>query len=368
MKIGIEIRKIFEEQTGVEKFLSGLLKGLSGLDKENEYFLFTNKKIILPMELKFKYKIIPVKYERMLSLTSQYRWYKIIQQEKIDIFFTPVMAHPLFGKTKKVITVHDFCWAEKKYGTSFFERIIQRFWYKISLISADAIVTTSETVRKKILENFPRKKIFAIGSNISDFSFEKIIKNDFADNLNYRYFLAVGTIVERKNYLSLLKAFKIFLNKNIIKKEFKLVIAGKKAGDYDKIKKFIEVNKLSDVVELLGYISDKELYYLYSNAFAFINVSISEGFGIPLLEAANFGLPIICSEIEVFKEVTEGNALFVNPVSENDIAAAMIDLIEHPDKVDKLKSKCLSMIEKNKEIEPAQKFLKLINLLESENN
>ena len=66
---------------------------------------------------------------------------------------------------------------------------------------------------------------------------------------------------------------------------------------------FIVQNKLKSKVILAGYVSKEEASVLYKNASIYIFPSLDEGFGIPILEALSFALPVICSDIDVFKEV-----------------------------------------------------------------
>ena len=71
----------------------------------------------------------------------------------------------------------------------------------------------------------------------------------------------------------------------------------------DEIKTFIFQNKLEDKVILAGYVSKDEASVLYKNARIYVFPSLDEGFGIPILEALSFSLPVICSDIDIFKEV-----------------------------------------------------------------
>ena len=71
----------------------------------------------------------------------------------------------------------------------------------------------------------------------------------------------------------------------------------------NEIKTFIVQNKLESKVILPGYISIEEASVLYKNARIYVFPSLDEGFGIPILEALSFSTPVICSDIDVFKEV-----------------------------------------------------------------
>jgi glycosyltransferase involved in cell wall biosynthesis len=99
------------------------------------------------------------------------------------------------------------------------------------------------------------------------------------------------------------KAFKLVDDPNL-----KLVLAGAQIINgnsevFDEIKTFIVQNKLEDKVILAGYVSKEEASLLFKNASIYIFPSLDEGFGIPILEALSFSLPVICSDIDVFKEV-----------------------------------------------------------------
>ena len=99
------------------------------------------------------------------------------------------------------------------------------------------------------------------------------------------------------------KAFKLVDDSNL-----KLVLAGAKIINgnsevLNEIKTFIIQNKLEDKVILAGYVSKEEASILYKNARIYVFPSLDEGFGIPILEALSFSIPVICSDIDVFREI-----------------------------------------------------------------
>ncbi|WP_307513026.1 glycosyltransferase [Brevundimonas vesicularis] len=81
-----------------------------------------------------------------------------------------------------------------------------------------------------------------------------------------------------------------------------------------------------------GYLSDERKLDLLRSCDGFIFPSFSEGFGIPIVEAATMGAPVICSDIEVFREVTYDRAYYFNPSDPNDLVRAIRDLIVDPDR------------------------------------
>jgi len=107
-------------------------------------------------------------------------------------------------------------------------------------------------------------------------------------------------------------------NKNI-----KLVIVGEDSWKKENIN--ID-EKLKSRIVFLKNISNEELGYIYSNARVFCFVSLDEGFGLPIVEAMSFGIPVICSNISVMPEVSGNAGILVNPYRENQIADK-IDLL-----------------------------------------
>ena len=101
-----------------------------------------------------------------------------------------------------------------------------------------------------------------------------------------------------------------------------MVLAGGKGWLEDDLEEFVQELGLSDNVLLLGYVSDKELSWLYRNCFSFVYPSLYEGFGLPVLEAMGQGAAVITSSTTSLPEVAGSAALFVNPLDELDIVGA----------------------------------------------
>jgi glycosyltransferase involved in cell wall biosynthesis len=83
-------------------------------------------------------------------------------------------------------------------------------------------------------------------------------------------------------------------------------------------------------VVFTGYLSNEELAKITAAAFSLCYVSLFEGFGIPIVEAMKCAVPVICSNTSSMKEIAEGAALLVNPLSTEDISEAMAKLYDDP--------------------------------------
>ena len=101
-------------------------------------------------------------------------------------------------------------------------------------------------------------------------------------------------------------------------------MVGKREGAYaEKISAHIRSNNLEKQITILGFVTDEALAYLYKHAEALLFPSFIEGFGFPILEAMDAGLPVITSNTSSLGEVAGDAALLADPKDKEEIARAM---------------------------------------------
>jgi len=148
------------------------------------------------------------------------------------------------------------------------------------------------------------------------------------------YILYVGEKRPHKNLEGLIKAFSLFKKKD--KWNTCLVLTGERYQNYKDYLFLIEKLGLKKDVSLIENVSDKELTSLYFHADLFALLSFSEGFGLPVLEAMKFGVPVIISDIDALKEVAGNAALVVNPENFEETAKTIFRLFSSPKRRDEL--------------------------------
>jgi glycosyltransferase involved in cell wall biosynthesis len=134
----------------------------------------------------------------------------------------------------------------------------------------------------------------------------------------------VGRAQSHKNLERLIEAFTLLADSN---PELKLVLAGKQDGNYGRLETIAGQSPVSDKIIFTGFISDAELKWLYENARAYVFPSLSEGFGLPGLEAMVHGCPVVSSNATCLPEVYGNAAVYFGPTSPEEMAKAIESVI-----------------------------------------
>jgi glycosyltransferase involved in cell wall biosynthesis len=129
----------------------------------------------------------------------------------------------------------------------------------------------------------------------------------------------------RKNIKRLLEAFNLF--KQITNSDYKLLLAGSILWSKSEIEKVYVESACKDDIIFTGRLTDADLQQVLGAASALSFVPIFEGFGLPIVEAMEAGVPVICSNITSMPEVAGDAAKLVDPYNINEIAAAMQELV-----------------------------------------
>ena len=131
---------------------------------------------------------------------------------------------------------------------------------------------------------------------------------------NAQSFISVGTVEPRKGYEQTLSAFEILWQKGL---DVKFVLLGKQGWMTEAlVEKLKNHDELGTRLFWLEGISDEYLKEIYSVGTCLIAASYAEGFGLPIVEAAKIGLPIVCRDIPVFREVAGDNAYYFKDTSD----------------------------------------------------
>lgn len=255
------------------------------------------------------------------------------------LLWSPNNTGPL-SVEHQVCTIHDLIPLDHpEWFTPQFVRM-NRVLIKLLARKVRHIIAISQHTKERILEllGVPDSKVTVVPNGV-DPAFAAVSNEDKAAHLSKftlsagRYILCVGSLEPRKNLSRLLQAWDLVRER--LPDDFELVIAGA-AGS-----KSVFAEELRGPVpakaRFLGYVPDAALPALYAGAAAFVYPSLSEGFGLPPLEAMAAGTPVITSATSAIPETAAGSALLIDPRSPSEIGFAIQRLVGSPSLCDSMR-------------------------------
>ncbi|MGE9314712.1 glycosyltransferase family 4 protein [Niabella sp. CJ426] len=252
-----------------------------------------------------------------------------------DLFIGMDGMISLRSKTKQIAVIHDLNFEHFPENLPFRNRVYYKYFFKRFAKKADCIVTVSNYTKQDVIKSYhiPAEKIEVMPLGAKPI-FQPITLTDARSTREHYtngspYFFFVGSMHARKNIQRLMQAFERF--KSGMPNNFKLVLAGNILWEEKEIKSVYDSLEYKDDIIFPGRITDQELKYLLGAAHGLVFVPLFEGFGLPIVEAFQAGVPVICSNTSSMPEVAADAALLVDPFDVNDIAQAMTDIYQDGD-------------------------------------
>ncbi len=256
-----------------------------------------------------------------------------LKKHKPDVFVSADGFLSLSSNTKQLSIIYDINFEHFPKDLKLKNRLYFRFFFKRFARKAKRIATISEYSKSDIINFYkisPAKidnVSCGINLNFSSLANKKIFEIRSQVSNTKPYFFFVGSMHPRKNIKRLLKAFSLFKQKTL--SDYMLLIAGHILWNKDEIEKEYNSNPFKNDILFTGRVNDQELANLLGAAYALSFVPIFEGFGLPIVEAMQSAVPVICSNVTSMPEVAGDAALLVDPYDIEDICDAMIKLYEN---------------------------------------
>lgn len=257
---------------------------------------------------------------------------RILKKYKVDLFFSPDGYLSLNTRIRQLAAIHDINfahrpkdlpWLKAKYYNYFFPRFARK---------AKRIVTVSYFSKEDINRTYKidGDKIDVVYNGVNTMytptSEEEKLKARTKFSGNKEYFLFIGSLHPRKNICGLLRAYDAF--RTSVDTDTKLLIVGESMFKTSDIELTYEGMRYKEDVVFTGRLSNEELHQVLGASLALTFVPYFEGFGIPIIEAMNAGVPVICSNTTSLPEVGGHAVLYVDPFSLNQIKDAMIKIFQ----------------------------------------
>lgn len=327
--IGIDGSRLScQQSTGTENYSREIVKQLLQLDVPLRWRLYLNETTSSRTTLDWSTRVEtrPIPAPRLwthgrLSLETVRR--------RPDLLFVPSHVVPIIHP-RSVVTIHDLGYLRYPEMHPNGQRRMLDLSTRWSAHAARHIIVPSGTTKSDLVEAYgiDDQKISVIHHGVSE-RFGAIIPSRTRDlrtrlQLSAPYILSVGTIQPRKNFEFLGEAMMALRDRGT---ECTLVIAGKRGWLADQVLDRLGALDLGNRLRILDYVSDDDLPALYAGAAAYVQPSLYEGFGLPVVEAMSSGVPVLVSTASCLPEIAADGAEVFDPTDADHLGSALHDIL-----------------------------------------
>ena len=319
-----------ESGTSTGRYLDKLIEYMHKLQPRYEVIL-----LIKPQRKTYLHQIAPgyktiVTPYKEFGFGEQLGFKKQIKKLKPDLVFFPMVQQPVRYKGKVVTTMQDlttirFRNPAKNWLIFTIKQQVYKWVNKKVAKKSTLLIAPTQFVRQDVA-NYCRVDPAKI--TVTYESADKITANaePIAALKGKSYLLYVGRPAANKNLPRLVDAYARLQKNN---PGLKLVFAGKLDSEYQKLRDYAR-GKVSGGILFTGFVSEGQLRWLYENAKVYVFPSLSEGFGLPGLEAMQYGLPVASSNATCLPEVYQKAAHYFNPFSSQHMATKVQQILDDP--------------------------------------
>lgn len=329
LTIGIDASRTgVDQETGTERYSRRIIEAILHAGAEHDFRLYLNRRqpLSLPVRANTIQRTIP-----FARLWTHLRLSMEIIMHPVDALFVPAHVIPPVHPRASVVTIHDLGYLHEPESHRGAARRYLDLSTRWSCHQASHIIAVSNATRDDLIREYgvSASKISVIYHGIDD-TFRPASPQALAclrDRLNLpeRYILYLGTLQPRKNLVRLIQAFDMLADADPTQH---LVLAGKRGWLFEEIERAVAKSRHRHRIMLPGHVHEQYLPALYTGASVLVLPSLSEGFGLPALEAMACGAPVVVSNRGALPEVVGDGAIVVEPESVEAIAVGIRKALE----------------------------------------
>lgn len=325
-----------ESGTSTGRYIDKLIEYLHELQPSFKVTVLTKKhRLDYFKEIAPSFEVIETPYKEF-TFAEQTGLLFQINKIKPDLVHFTMVQQPILYRDKTVTTMQDlttirFRNPAKNWLVFTLKLVVYKWLNKRVAHKTKAIICPSEFVKEDVA------KYTKVNSRVINVTYEAADKitvdpEPYDELDQVPYIMYVGRPMPHKNLYRLVSSFAI-LKKS--RPKLKLVLVGKSDVLYEKLQKWCEEQKVDDII-FTDFVSEGQLRWLYENCLAYIFPSLSEGFGLPGLEAMCHGAPVVSSNATCLPEIYGDAAYYFDPTDINDIANKINDVLTNKSLRDKL--------------------------------
>jgi len=339
MRVGFEAKRLFTNFTGLGNYARFVVGALSEFIPQDHYTLYTPRVRSHP-------EIDPIVARpnvEVISPTGAYRLFKglwrswgVSRDESIDTLsvyhgLSQELPGGLPKHVRRVVTVHDLIYIRYPQFYKPIDVAIYKAKVRAACRTADRIIAISKQTAEDLIEyiKVDPDKIDVVYQGCHPIFKRQVSTEEKAQvrakyKLPENYILNVGTIEPRKNVSLLVKALALLPKESRVP----VVLVGRATAYKEEIVQTAHVLGVSDDVIFIHGASFQDFPAIYQSARVFVYPSLFEGFGIPLVEAIESGIPVVTSIGSCFQEAAGPDALYADPASAGELAQHLERVLE----------------------------------------
>ncbi len=317
MRVHIDAsRALAHQPTGVNEYAREIIEHLAATAPNHTYILYAPDWLrsrapmafpSLPAKVQWRWLSWPPRF-LWTQICLAWAWHRASVSAPDDIFFAPAHVAPYFSPRNLYVTVHDVAFDVLYEAYQPTERIFAHRMTARNIKQATRIFAISEETK---LQLTTRYRVSADKIVVTPLALPCRVARAEAGELpavltNKTYILAVGRLEWKKGTDHLVRAF----DRTAQRHDALLVLVGSRGVGYKKIERRINHSPYRTRMHELGYVTDATRAALYANAAACVVASRYEGFGMPVLEAFHFGVPVVARHASALPEVAGDAALW----------------------------------------------------------
>ncbi|HVS78865.1 MAG TPA: glycosyltransferase family 1 protein [Candidatus Saccharimonadales bacterium] len=320
-----------ESGTSTGRYVDKLVEYLNKLKPDLEIIVLAKSHRLEALKkIAPDFQILKSDYKEF-TFTEQLGFRRQLRKLRPDLVHFGMTQQPVRYRGPKVTTIHDLTTirfdnpAKNRLVFKFKQGVYKWLIKKVSAQSA-AIITPSQYVKQDVAQytRVSPGKIFV--------TYEAADRISAAPKAvprlsGQQFIMYVGRPLPHKNLERLIKAFELLKRAH---PNLMLVLVGGMDKNYKKLEALVSHKRMAHSVVFTGFVTEGELRWLYENTAAYVFPSLSEGFGLPGLEAMAHNAPVISSNATCLPEIYGDAAHYFNPRNTRDIAAKIHEVLVQP--------------------------------------
>ncbi len=335
MNILIDFTQIPVQRTGVGIYAEHLAKELPALLQPGDrlFLLAQDDEPLLSSSLNSHSQVelltIPARrfrHRAALLLYEQVLLPFVLAWRRIDVVHSLHYTFPLFAPCARAVTIHDltFCLFPELHTRG--RRLLFPFFIRRAMRVAECPIFVSRSTQHDAERLFGSSRhpghVVPLGVSVPSIPLDINPASQTVPSLGILspFLLFIGTLEPRKNLVRIIRAFEQIAENH---PDHLLVIAGKFGWHCEEIIAAMENSPARARIRHLGFVTETQKHMLLTTCKMLVYPSLYEGFGLPVLEAMAYGVPVITSNVSSMPEVAGEAALLVDPKSVEEISKAM---------------------------------------------